>query len=620
MVDVPHPPSGGHTYRVTPSPSRSGQRPGLSQLGMPSALWSTSSAASGCFPGHVATPDWRLTLNDGRIADMEVVRCIDRAAAELFAAAHNKDGSPKEHRRKELSYRCAALWLTVTRPTRLFERPEHTTKCVNDTSNRSKMRHMASQDASASCLVNAYDRILGTHRRPATVSRHGNGKLGAVSGWIPPRLRPLLGAELSNITRDGLEQLIGVPENQNLEFKRQAYESTDRQKKEAAYDIAAMANASGGLILIGIEEDGSSTAAKIAPIPRDEDIEAWLQRVVASRVSPSLSINTHRVEIDNGIVQLVSVAPSTRKPHAVSVGDDALRYPVRSGTTKRYLSEPEVADFYYRRNSDTATIQEKAYKLHRAAKELHSTAVHTEPAAWLVLSIVPTMPGNLDLEQGIERQWQKQVNSDLQDLAACQARILTRASIGFRSIELSDTPDNDMRVYETHARLNLDGSGFLLVGYPYACQKSNDGPLTTILDEEIVVNVINGLGVLIRHASSVGAIGDVTIGAQFFAPCRIALHHPRNSQQPRIRGTRSVNQETPIALRSAPLEPVSTPGNAVLSLARNIVSDLFSPFGLAQPFQITPEGALDIRHFDRRYHSVIRTWATQTGIEVIGDS
>ena len=35
MVDVPHPPSGGHTYRVTPSPSRSGQRPGLSQLAHP---------------------------------------------------------------------------------------------------------------------------------------------------------------------------------------------------------------------------------------------------------------------------------------------------------------------------------------------------------------------------------------------------------------------------------------------------------------------------------------------------------------------------------------------------------------------------------------------------------
>ena len=57
MVDVPHPPSGGHTYRVTPSPSRSGQRPGLSQLGAtrdyPRA-WQTAENAAGA----VATIFW----------------------------------------------------------------------------------------------------------------------------------------------------------------------------------------------------------------------------------------------------------------------------------------------------------------------------------------------------------------------------------------------------------------------------------------------------------------------------------------------------------------------------------------------------------------------------------
>ena len=47
---------------------------------------------------------------------------------------------------------------------RTFERPECTAKRANDTSNRYRMRHMGSQDASASCLVSAHDRILGTHR------------------------------------------------------------------------------------------------------------------------------------------------------------------------------------------------------------------------------------------------------------------------------------------------------------------------------------------------------------------------------------------------------------------------------------------------------------------------
>ena len=46
---------------------------------------------------------------------------------------------------------------------RTFERPECTAKRANDTSNRYRMRHMGSQDASASCLVSAHDRILGTH-------------------------------------------------------------------------------------------------------------------------------------------------------------------------------------------------------------------------------------------------------------------------------------------------------------------------------------------------------------------------------------------------------------------------------------------------------------------------
>ena len=47
----------------------------------------------------------------------------------------------------------------------------------NDTSNRYRMRHMGSQDASASCLVNAHDHILGPHtsrRITATAGRRGS--------------------------------------------------------------------------------------------------------------------------------------------------------------------------------------------------------------------------------------------------------------------------------------------------------------------------------------------------------------------------------------------------------------------------------------------------------------
>ncbi len=50
------------------------------------------------------TPDWRLTLGDGRVADVEVTTCPDQAEVELFAAARTKDGSQKEWHNEKLSY------------------------------------------------------------------------------------------------------------------------------------------------------------------------------------------------------------------------------------------------------------------------------------------------------------------------------------------------------------------------------------------------------------------------------------------------------------------------------------------------------------------------------------
>ena len=441
-----------------------------------------------------------------------------------------------------------------------------------------------------------------------------------MAGWIPPRLRLLLGADLDEVTPESLMRLVGLPEDQDLEFKRQRYGSGDSAAKKTALDLAAMANASGGLIVIGIDEDGTGHATRVVPDSDPSDFVLWIHQVIAARVSPVLPVSIRPVSVDDGRVHFVSINPSTRRPHAVSVEGDNLRYPIRSGTTRRYLSEPEVADFYYRRLSGAATIQEKIYNLHGDAKSLSSTADYTEDAAWLVLSVVPELPGNHELEKGIERRWQQWVNSTLQDLPACEPRSATRASVGFRSIELADTMDSDMRIYSLHARLSLDGSGFLLIGYPYMSDMSNGARYTKIHDEEIVVNVVNGLGVLARHSIAVGVIGDITIGAQVFAPCPIVLCQYGQFRHGMIRGSRRVDEETPIAMRSAPLEPVSTPGSAVLSLARNIVSDLFSPFGLAQPLQITPEGALDISHFDRKYHSVIRTWAMQAGIQVNDNS
>ena len=59
----------------------------------------------------------------------------------------------------------AALVLAVVKDDdlRSFERRERTAKRASEAKNRDRTRYMGSQDASASCLVSAHDRIMGTH-------------------------------------------------------------------------------------------------------------------------------------------------------------------------------------------------------------------------------------------------------------------------------------------------------------------------------------------------------------------------------------------------------------------------------------------------------------------------
>ena len=53
--------------------------------------------------GHVKTPDWRLSLADGRVADVEVTGCTDGDTAAFFAELHERDGSPATWEDERLS-------------------------------------------------------------------------------------------------------------------------------------------------------------------------------------------------------------------------------------------------------------------------------------------------------------------------------------------------------------------------------------------------------------------------------------------------------------------------------------------------------------------------------------
>ena len=430
----------------------------------------------------------------------------------------------------------------------------------------------------------------------------------------------------------GLTSLLGLPEDYDLDYKRQRYGTGSQAAKDAAVDVAAFANATGGLLIIGIEEEGTGVASALAADTAPDDLGLWINQVVAARVSPTPTIGHASIPVSGGSAHIISVAPSTRKPHAVSVGNDTLRFPIRSGTTTRYMSEPEIADLYYRRLTGAIKLESQITTLHESATSLLGANERLEDQAWLILSAIPSSPGDLELEAGIAEQWIDWVRPALRHFPTHRGqawqfadRYLSSASVGFRSIVLSDGSPDDFLFYSVLASLRLDGSGFIAFGHPGTRNIHEDASeIRDVYDEHIVSDVIHGLGVLSNHAIRTGATGDLSIGSQFRSDRSMALFQYRYMQYGQLANTRAVDHTTPLALRSTPIEAPSVLGPDLMALARSILTDLFSSFGLSHPHQITADNQLDVRHFyrDRFGQFDIRKnlgeWASNAGIESIG--
>ncbi len=172
-------------------------------------------------------------------------------------------------------------------------------------------------------------------------------------GLRSARLEALLGSPLELVQHADLMALISnqVPEAFDLDFKSEMYGPTDKDRRDAATDVAALANTAGGLLVLGIEEDDQARATAAPGLELSEADERRIRQIVGSQVVPMPVLDVLRVEDPDrpgyGLV-LIAVPRSPLAPHAVVV-NDGLRYPRRNGATTRYLSEPEVADAYRER-------------------------------------------------------------------------------------------------------------------------------------------------------------------------------------------------------------------------------------------------------------------------------
>jgi Schlafen, AlbA_2 len=441
------------------------------------------------------------------------------------------------------------------------------------------------------------------------------------------RLEALLGAPLDELRYEHLETLVTnhVPEAFDLDFKAQLYGSSERDRKDLATDVAALANTAGGLLILGIGEDRQARAVAAPGVPVSDDEIRRILQIVGSLVVPLPVFEPLPFEkpgeAGHGFL-VVAVVRSPLAPHAVIV-NQGLRYPRRNGTTTRYLSEPEVASAYRER---LAGAQRQAARVEEIEGEALGR-LDTSGLPWVVVSLVPDMPGDISITGEVFATFRRHIMSEPATVVDTAIRAL-RVSVGRRRLLADGTMDDSLLAKWISFELHTDGSGVfsmcildLRQGRPGE-SLGEDGPRPQLLqDEGIVIAVMSGLLQLAQHARGRAAAGGNALVRVHVFPVSAmrptGLGHNRFHGFPDSRGAPALITQPPVAETAAALDDLAQPCPGLISASALLVDEIGQAFGVPEMGQLSRDGQLRRRYWG---NPQMITWAEQHGIEVTDDA
>ena len=140
------------------------------------------------------------------------------------------------------------------------------------------------------------------------------------------------------MNRAGLAELLRKGENSGVEFKRDAV-----TPGKLAREMAALLNLEGGVILLGVEDDGTASGLKRDPKKREE----WVMEVARTHLRPGVIPFWETEEMREGsVVGVISLpADAPDKPYKAK-RESAWVTQVRVGTTTRDATDDEEMRLY----------------------------------------------------------------------------------------------------------------------------------------------------------------------------------------------------------------------------------------------------------------------------------
>jgi len=128
------------------------------------------------------------------------------------------------------------------------------------------------------------------------------------------------------MTIDEMKKIILNGENSYIEFKEGV------KAKDLAEEIVAFSNTDGGMILIGVDDEGNIKGIK------DEKIEETIMNICRNNCIPNIVPLYEMIESEDKRIAVITILKGLDKPYYTSDH----KYYVRVGTTKRVASKEEL--------------------------------------------------------------------------------------------------------------------------------------------------------------------------------------------------------------------------------------------------------------------------------------
>ncbi len=157
----------------------------------------------------------------------------------------------------------------------------------------------------------------------------------------------------SELSPSEVKSIIGKEEDQQLDFKTVSYQDTSKTeedwKLDLLKDVTSLANAQGGYLFIGVEEDGNDKAANFRNIDSARDkcksiFDICYRYIEDKLTADEIVIEPYTIDKNTEVI-IIRILPGQNQPYMINFQDNTLFYK-RHGKSNRPMTISEIRDIF----------------------------------------------------------------------------------------------------------------------------------------------------------------------------------------------------------------------------------------------------------------------------------